>query len=157
MTLKETAMICAMIRKATFAWRNESESEFSETISIWHECLGNEPYEMARKAAAEYIRENNYPPTVADVYKPYKDHIEQMKVDRREATNIYYRAISNYPCYEDTAEAKTEFVRIVGEIPNPDKARKFESQLINFVREREINRQPIPPLIEYLKGVKPIE
>lgn len=157
MTLKETATICAMIRKATFAWRNETEADFAETISIWHECLGDEPYEMARKAAAEYIRENNYPPTVADVYKPYKEYKEQRESDKKETINIYYRAIANYPCYEDTPDAQREYMRIIGKNPTPDKGMKFERDLIDFVRQHERERKEVPPFIEYMKGVKAIE
>lgn len=157
MTLKEVAQICATIRKATFAWRNESEKDFAETINVWFECLKDEPFDMAMKAATEYIRENNYPPTVADVYRPYKEYKEQTKADKRESINIYYRAISNYPCYEDTADTKREYMRILGDNPTPEKAMKFERDLIAFVRDHEVSEEYIPPLIEYLKGVKQIE
>ena len=157
MTLKEVAQICATIRKATFAWRNESEKDFAETINVWFECLKDEPFDMAMKAATEYIRENNYPPTVADVYRPYKEYKDQLKADKREAINIYYRAIANYPCYEDTPEIQSEYMRIIGKTPDPDKARRFETRLIAFVRKHEESKEPIPPLIKYLKGVKQIE
>jgi len=155
MTLKETAMICGMIRKATFAWRNESENEFAETISIWHECLKDEPYEMARQAVAEYIRANNYPPTVADVYRPYKEYLENVKEITKQLHNIYDRTIQNYPCYKDTMEVRNEWARITGR--KVENAERFERQLIDYVRGCEKQSIDPMPFEEYMKGVKQIE
>lgn len=157
MTLKEVAQICATIRKATYAWRNESEKDFKETVKVWYECLKDMPFDMAMKSTTAYLRDKNYPPTVADVYKPYKEYLEQKKLFKRELINIYYRAISNYPCYEDTQEAQQEYMRILGDNPSPEKAIRFERDLIDYVRDLEMNDDYTPPLIEYLKGVKQIE
>jgi len=155
MILKETAMICGMIRKATFAWRNESENEFAETISIWHECLKDEPYEMARQAVAEYIRVNNYPPTVADVYRPYKEYLESKKEKNKRLREIYYNTIDHYPCYADTREIQNEWMRITGN--DIGKAEQFKTQLVEYVRGCEM--QGIDPIQfeKYMKGVKQIE
>lgn len=155
MTLKETAQICVKIRKTTFAWRNENENEFSKTIEAWYECLKDMPYEMAMKATNDYLQSNTYPPTVADIYKPYKEHLEEQKRLRVEYNNIYLTAISNYPCYEDTAEIRKEFQRITkNSISN---AAAFSNTVISFVRGREKSGEEIPPLIEWMKGIDELE
>lgn len=157
MTKVETAEIMVKAKDSFQKWRDISKVEFAQMIVTWHELLEDMPYEMAKQAMSEYIRENNYPPTVADIYRPYKEYKGQTKADKRESINIYYRAISNYPCYEDTADTKREYMRILGDNPTPEKAMKFERDLIAFVRDHEVSEEYIPPLIEYLKGVKQIE
>lgn len=155
MTLKETARICATIRNATFAWRNQNEAEFTETIKVWYECLKDEPFDMGMSAVIEYIRQNSYPPTVADVYKPYKEYKENQKALRSEYNDIYYSAISHYPCYQDTQEERTEFDRITGK--SVSNARKLARQIEEYVRDKEMNHGCMPVLINYLKGLKKIE
>lgn len=155
MTLKEVAQICTTIRKATFAWRNESDQDFMETINVWYECLKDVPFDMAMKAATEYICENNYPPTVADIYKPYKEYLEEKKEKNKHLREIYYRTIAYYPCYTDTPEMQNEWMRITGN--DIDKAERFERQLIGFVKDHEMHGIDPKPFEEYMKGVKQIE
>lgn len=155
MDLKETANLLMLVKTTYRKWFDGSKEEFAKTVECWHDILGDEPYEMAKKAFDEFSRDSVYPPTPADVYRPYKEYLEQKKADKRELINIYYRAISNYPCYEDTAEVKREYMRIVGD--SPVKAIRFEKKLIEFVQDAELSDEHIPPLIDYLKGVKQIE
>ena len=155
MTLKEVAQICVMIRKTTFAWKNEKDDDFEEIVNAWYDCLKEEPFEMAKKAVTDYVRENNYPPTVADVYKPYKEWLENQKVLRIEYNNIYSTAISHYPCYEDTKEVRAEFDRITGK--SVSKATRFTSILIDYVRGCEMAEEYIPPILEWMKGVREID
>ena len=155
MTRKEVAQICTKIRKTTNAWRNESEDEFFETVGAWYECLKDEPYDMAQDALNDYLRSNTYPPTVADIYRPYKEYMEKQKQLRIEYNNIYLSAISNYPCYEDSFAVRYEFQRITK--CSVSKAAAFSARLIEFVRGREKSGEDIPPLIEWLKGMEEIE
>lgn len=155
MTKKEVAQICVMIRKATNAWRNESPDDFEETINVWYECLKAEPFEMAQKALNDYLRENQYPPTVSDIYKPYKEWLERQAELKREYNNVYYNAIAYYPCYQDTREERAEFDRITGK--SVRNARTLSRQIEVFVRDREESQSCFPTLIDYLKGVKKIE
>lgn len=155
MTFKEVAKICATIRKTTFAWRNENDAEFMETIKIWHECLKDVPFDMAMKAATEYLRDNNYPPTIADIYRPYKEFLAEMEERKKTLHLIYDRTIQNYPCYKDTMLARNEWARITGK--DISKAERFERQLIEYVRSCEMQRIDTMPFEEYMKGVKQIE
>ena len=155
MTLKEVAKICVLIRKAAFAWKNETEDEFEETVKLWFECLKDVPFEMAQKAAIEYLQNNQYPPTVADIYRPYKEWQAQQKELRLEYNLIYRNAISHYPCYMDTPDERKEFDRITGN--SVSNARKLERQIEEYVREEETSHGCLPTLINYLKGLKKFE
>ena len=155
MTFKETAKLCATIRKATFAWRNESDAEFMETIKIWHECLKEEPFDMAMKATMEYLTANNYPPTIADIYKPYKEYLEERHERNRRLREIYYDTIHHYPCNEDTPEMQNEWMRICGN--DISKAERFRQMLVEYVKDHDRKRIDPMPFEEYMKGVKAIE
>ena len=155
MTLKEVAQICATIRKTTFAWRNENDKEFMETIKIWHECLKDVPFDMAMKATTEYLKDNSYPPTIADIYKPYKEYLEEKKEKNKRLREIYYRTIAYYPCYTDTPEMQNEWMRITGN--DIGKAEQFKAQLIEYVIGCEMQWIDPIPFEEYMKGVKQIE
>jgi len=155
MTLKEVAQICATIRKTTFAWRNESEQDFMETIKVWYECLKDEPFDMAMKAAIDYVRENNYPPTIADIYRPYKESLDDKKEKNKQLRKLYYDTISYYPCYFDTPEMQNEWMRICQN--DIRKAERFERMLIEYVKSCEMNGIDPKPFEEYMKGVEQIE
>lgn len=155
MTLKEVAQICVLIRKTTFAWKNETDDEFENVIKIWHELLKDVPFDMAMKATTDYLKDSSYPPTVADIYKPYKEYLEEQKQLKREYNNIYYTAISFYPCYQDTPELKNEWNRLCGN--NIPKANRLMNKIIDFVREQELADEYIPPILEWMKGLEKIE
>ncbi len=155
MTLKETAQICVMIRKTTFAWKNETDDEFEEVVKLWHECLKDVPFEMAKKATMVYLQNNQYPPTVADIYRPYKEWQENQKVLRVEYNNIYLSAISNYPCYQDSPEERAEFDRITG--CSLSKATTLSNMIVDYVRRMEEEKGCMPTLINWLKRIEKIE
>ena len=155
MTLKEVATLCSTIRKTTFAWRNETPEDFDETIKVWHEYLEDEPFDIAMKAAKDFIRENSKPPAIADIYLPYKESIENKREKNKRLRKLYYDTISEYPCYKDTPEMQNEWMRICGN--DISKAERFERQLIEYVRSCEMQRIDPMPFEEYMKGVKAIE
>lgn len=157
MDKKETAKLLMAIKTSYKRWFDGSREEFAQTVEIWQKSLADEPYEMAEQALIDFSRESQYPPTISDIYRPYKEYKEKCEADKKETIDIYFRAISNYPCYKDTPDAQREYMRIIGKNPTPDKGMKFERDLIDFVRQHERERKEVPPFIEYMKGVKAIE
>lgn len=155
MTKKEVAQICVMIRKTTHAWKNETDDDFEQIVCMWFECLKDVPYEMAQRSLREYLQTNTYPPTVADIYKPYKEYLEEQKQLKREYNNIYYSAISFYPCYMDSPEERAEFDRITGK--SVSNATRLSNMITAYVRQKEEEKGCMPTLINWLKGVKKFE
>lgn len=155
MTLQETGELCLFIRRTTHAWAKEDSESFMSIVRDWHDCLKDVPYDMAKKSAVEYISENSFQPTIADVRKCYREYLEQQKQLRQEYNNIYSAAISHYPCYEDTKEVRAEFDRITGK--SVSKATRFSSILIDYVRGCEMAEEYIPPILDWMKGVKEID
>ena len=155
MELKETAQLLMSIKTSYKRWFDGSKEEFSQMVETWYEALKDEPYEMAKGALVTFSRNSQYPPTIADIYRPYKEYLEQQKVLRREYNEVYLSAIAFYPCYQDSREERIEFDRITEN--SVTKARILARQIEAFVREKETGRGEMPTLINYLKGLKKIE
>lgn len=155
MELKETAQLLMSIKTTYNRWFDGDKEEFGKLIEFWHKALRDVPYEVAQKALVDFSKESQYPPTIADIYKPYKEYLEEQKQLKREYNNIYYTAISFYPCYQDTPELKNEWNRLCGN--NIPKANKLQNKIVNFVRERELADEYIPPILEWMKGLEKIE
>lgn len=155
MELKETAQLLMSIKTTYNRWFDGDKEEFGKLIEFWHKALRDVPYEVAQKALVDFSKESQYPPTIADIYKPYKEYLEEQKQLKREYNNIYYTAISFYPCYQDTPELKNEWNRLCGN--NIPKANRLMNKIIDFVREQELADEYIPPILEWMKGLEKIE
>lgn len=155
MTKEEVVEIMLEAKDSFQRWRDIDNAEYARMCGTWYEMLNDVPYEMAKKAMVDYIKTNQYPPTIADIRKPYHEYLEEQKQLKREYNNIYYTAISFYPCYQDTPELKNEWNRLCGN--NIPKANKLQNKIVNFVRERELADEYIPPILEWMKGLEKIE
>lgn len=155
MDLRETANLLMLVKATYRKWFDGSKEEFARTVTSWHDILCDEPYEMAKNAFDEFSRDSVYPPTPADIYKPYKEYLEEKKEKNKRLREIYYRTIAYYPCYTDTPEMQNEWMRITGN--DISKAERFERQLIGFVKDNETKGIDPKPFEEYMKGVKQIE
>ena len=155
MEIKETAELCLSIRQATHAWSKESDDEFEQIVRFWHKCLKDVPFDFAENALVDFLSTNKFPPTIADIKKPWLDHLESKKEKNKQLREIYYRTIAYYPCYIDTDETKNEWMRITGN--NIEAALRFERWLIDFVRQSEKSGTDFKPFEDFMKGVKQIE
>ena len=155
MTLKETGELCLFIRRTTRAWSKEDNESFKAIVKDWHDCLEDVPYDMAKKSTVEYINENSFQPTIADVRKGYREYLENQKAMRIEYNNIYLSAISNYPCYMDSPEERAEFDRITG--CSLRKATTLSNMIVDYVRRMEEEKGCMPTLINWLKRIEKIE
>lgn len=151
MEIKETAELCLSIRQATHAWSKESDDEFEQIVRFWHKCLKDVPFDFAENALVDFLSTNKFPPTIADIKKPWLDHLDSKKEKNKRLREIYYRTIANYPCYKDTPEIQKEWMRITENDIN--KAARFERFLIDYVRECEFKRIDPEPFESFMKGV----
>lgn len=140
-----------------------------EGIDIWYELLNDLDARTLNAAANNYIMDNRYPPTIADLrqeYKHIKDHIAEINQQLRE---IYDRTRGTYPNVhlnddEETKrkaaeEARDTWVSLIMKVPLEERveyAKKIESAVINYVHsvEADPNRNKIPPLEAFFKGEK---
>ena len=152
---EETAEIMVRAKDSFQKWKDIDKYEFAEMIKTWHECLEDIPYEFARKSMMDYIKGNQYPPTVYDIRKPWNEYQEEKRERNKQLRKLYYDTISEYPCYKDTLEMQNEWMRICQN--DISKAERFERQLIKYVRSCEMQRIDTMPFEEYMKGVKQIE
>ena len=155
MTKAEVAEIMVKTKDSFQKWKEIDKAEFAQMIVTWSECLEDVPYEFGRKGMIDYIKDNQYPPTIYDIRKPYKVFLEQQEVLKREYNNIYYSAIAYYPAYKDSREERIEFDRITKN--SVGKAAKLSNMIVSFVREQEKGRCEFPTLEEWLKGIDSID
>ena len=155
MDLRETTNFLLIVKATYRKWFDGSKEEFAKTVECWHDILGDEPYEMAKNAFDEFSRDSVYPPTPADIYKPYREYLESKKEKNKTLREIYYNTIDHYPCYSDTREIQNEWMRITGN--DIGKAEQFKTQLIEYVRGCEMQGIDPIPFEEFMKGVKQIE
>lgn len=155
MTKEEVVEIMLEAKDSFQRWRDIDNAEYARMCGTWYEMLNDVPYEMAKKAMVDYIKTNQYPPTIADIRKPYHEYLEEQKQLKREYNNIYYAAIANYPAYKDSREERMEFDRITKN--SVGKAAKLSNMIVSFVREQEKGRCEFPTLEEWLKGIDSIE
>jgi hypothetical protein len=66
MTREETKTI---MKKLGSAYINKNFEITQEVFDLWHECLREYEYGLAEKAAIHYIKEREFPPTIADIRK----------------------------------------------------------------------------------------
>ena len=155
MDLRETTNFLLIVKATYRKWFDGSKEEFAKTVECWHDSLGDEPYEMAKNAFDEFSRDSVYPPTPADIYKPYKEYLEGKKEKNKQLRKLYYDTISEYPCYKDTPEMQNEWMRICQN--DIGKAEQFKQMLVDYVKDHDRKKIDPIPFEEYMKGVKQIE
>lgn len=155
MDLRETTNFLLIVKATYRKWFDGSKEEFAKTVECWHDILGDEPYEMAKNAFDEFSRDSVYPPTPADIYKPYKEYLEGKKEKNKQLRKLYYDTISEYPCYKDTPEMQNEWMRICQN--DIGKAEQFKQMLVDYVKDHDRKKIDPIPFEEYMKGAKQIE
>ena len=155
MDMQEIANLIMEAKTSVNQWRNMDKNEFAAMVTFWHKCLKDVPFDFAENVLVDFLSVNQYPPTIADIKKPWLDHLESKKEKNKQLREIYYRTIAYYPCYTDTPEMQNEWMRITGN--DIGKAERFERQLIGFVKDNEMQGIDPKPFEEYMKGVKQIE
>lgn len=151
----EVARLIMSAKTSVNQWRGMDKVELAAMIEFWHKCLKDVPFDFAENALVDFLSVNQYPPTIADIKKPWLEHLDSKKEKNKQLREIYYRTIAYYPCYTDTPEIQNEWMRITGN--DIEMALRFERWLIDFVRQSEIGNEDFKPFEEFMKGVKQIE
>lgn len=151
----EVARLIMSAKTSVNQWRGMDKVELAAMIEFWHKCLKDVPFDFAENALVDFLSTNKFPPTIADIKKPWLDHLEDKKEKSKRLREIYYNTIDHYPCYSDTREIQNEWMRITGN--DIGKAEQFKAQLVEYVRGCEMQGIDPIPFEEYMKGVKQIE
>ena len=111
-------------------------------FNVWCECMDDLRYDVAHKAAMEYVRKSQYPPTIADIRNEYDALWSEYLAMVRHIDESFDSAAGYYPNITDEQRAKGKklFNQYVGSKPRDQRereARNLSQRIINFVKECE--------------------
>lgn len=121
-------------------------------MSAWYDYVGDLDYDQAREAVRRYVRENEFPPTVAGIMHHYRE------IDR-ERSELYTRLCEDYNIITGlypgggSAEAAREYEAFIGRFPMHQ--RKIVSQRLARCVADFVNKAAgdVPSLAEYIRGL----
>ena len=126
-------LICDLYPKSNFM---ETESVFN----AWYETLKDLEYSATRTAVVNHAKENQYPPSIADIRKRYTEMWNKYKALLKNVREEYEQAIAYYPSAEDSEEVYMAFLQKIKGHPQKEwisRARAFRAKTIDYVRDCE--------------------
>lgn len=152
MVRNEWGMIVKQIR-AFYPRYNFMEKQ--DTFEAWFEMLEDLEYAGALRAVQNYVKENQYPPTIADIRQEYNRMYEAYKTLVREVKKEFGLACQYYPSVDlDTkSEAFDVFFTKLKKHPQGEwiaLTRRFNNSTTSFVRDCEVNHKAIPKFKDYV-------
>lgn len=152
MTQKEFMVIAAAIK--TY-YPKDNILPTKESVSLWYDCMNDLDFSKTQESIRRYVKNNNYPPTIADIRKHYEEIMEEEKNIRIELRRIYDMTVALYPCANCEPDVESVYKSIIGQYEENmrlDIARKILHKSASYVKERELSTEgTIIPLTEFLR------
>lgn len=150
MTREETKQILDIIIRAYPRMRIV---ETKEDVDLWHECLSDLEYDLARKASINLVKETkDFPPDIATIREEYANIIAAEK-KRIGAIRDQYRNAKSY--YPGTIEEGYAWDEWLSRAKDEKTAMLFCSTVVQYVRECEKN-DTLNDIIDFKECVKTI-
>lgn len=111
MTPQETVIIISIINTAYPKFSIETNKDKMKlTIQLWHELLGDMPYQIVQTAVKKLVLESPYPPTIADVRKRVMEVTQPREVDGADAWGQVMNAVKHFGYYrpDEALEGMTD-------------------------------------------------
>lgn len=126
-----------------------------ETFDIWFEMLEDLETAGVAKAVDNYIKDNRYPPTVADIRHEYNRMYEAYQGLIKSVKTEFGLACQYYPNMDMDVEQEAFEIYLARLKKHPQgewmpRTRKFHKDTTDFVRDCEINHKDIPPFKDYV-------
>lgn len=129
-------------------------------FDFWCECLSDLRADVAEKALMEYVKNNKFPPTVADLREKYLELWEEYTAMIRHIGESFELASGCYPdiTAEQRMAGKKTFIEIVNRYPRESKekaANEISQRILRYVREIEKGTDTrIMPFDKYMEQIK---
>ena len=150
MTREETKQILDIIIRA---YPRMKIVETKEDVDLWHECLSDLEYDLARKASINLVKEaKDFPPDIATIREEYANIIAAEK-KRIGAIRDQYRNAKSY--YPGTIEEGYAWDEWLSRAKDEKTAMLFCSTVVQYVRECEKN-DTLNDIIDFKECVKTI-
>ena len=79
-----------------FFGKDQTPEKAAVSVKLWHNVIGNAPYELVEAAIYAHIAKNEYPPTIAHIRKEMEKLTEtEEELTEVEAMNLIIQAASN--------------------------------------------------------------
>ena len=152
MTKTEWAEI---IKKIRVLFPRSEFMDRKEVFDAWYEELSDLQFPAAMKAVQNYAKENQYPPSIADIRKEYNVMWEAYQAILKDVKQDFDLACSYYPGMDMDLqkEAFEIFRERLKKYPNGEwvhRSRKFRSNTIDFVQDCGRNHKDIPKFKDYI-------
>lgn len=153
--LKIVEQIRGFFPRTNFLLIPQSSNPDNNALNNWYRALKDMDYKDMVLAVDEYVKENKFPPSVADL----RECANRVKADREslrhEINNYFNHIISGYPGEKDGKEI---FDRLVFENDNTDeqirKASWITARCLEQVDRYDRKEAEFMPLKEYLENLE---
>ena len=138
MTREEVKEVIRILKDAYRDKFDMSQSSFN----VWCENMSDLRVDVAKKAASEYIRRSQFPPTIADIRNEYKVLWDSYLAMVRHINESFDSAAGYYPnvTEQQWETAHITFLKTVGAMPRDRReraAQEISQRIIAYVKERE--------------------
>ena len=111
-------------------------------FNIWYECIGELRFDVSMKAANEYVKKSQYPPTIADIRNEYNALWEEHMALVRHINESFESAAGYYPMIDEGQRdrGKKIFVDVIGKTDRENRerlAQRIAQRIIESVRKCE--------------------
>lgn len=126
-----------------------------EAFDIWFELLEDLETPAVKQVVDDYIKEHQYPPTIADIRQGYKILWDEYKAFIRDCKDIYCIAADYYPGMD--MELKNEGFETLRQklsaYPHREWRKRltdWERKAVAYVRDCEINHKDVKNFKDYI-------
>ena len=111
-------------------------------FEMWCECMSDLRFDVTKKAATEYVKKSQYPPTVADIRNEYKILWDEYVAMIRHINDSFDTAVGCYPevTSDQRVNAYNMFLKVVGSKKREQRewvAREISQKIIGYVQRIE--------------------
>lgn len=127
-------------------------------FNVWCDCLSDLRHDVAIKAAHEYVRKSQFPPTVADLRNEYNALWDEYKAMLRHVTENFESAAGVYPNITDEqrANGRRLFMMAVGAVQGNEQRERLSESISNRIKDyvREVEAGTDNTIIPFDKCVE---
>lgn len=130
--------------------------QLQEKVNFWYEYFADCKEKIFEQAVTNYIKHEEFPPSIAGVMKYYREIETYLKEMREFLFSQYSMMMATWDENQDQ-DTLNEFVRIIRKYPREKKkeaAIEITNKAISYHHDCEYEGRTAPSLLEYLRGVK---
>lgn len=143
------------MKKIKAAYGSKFQELTSEMLNTWHECLDDLDEKRLSESLRNYIKTNEFPPTIADLRKGYDALTAIERQNELELRRLYDLTVALYPNANREERLHDAYIAVIGDMKLQDKlevARVILHETAKYVKEQEESDEvDIMPLSEFLR------